>query len=300
MPWLTLLVLAEGEFERNLLAGRPLHVGAHQGGRLPRPTFRRTTAVGLGARADRRARSAAARPRPISRGFASELARVAGQRRVAAHLAAAARRRTRAYTAFVVPTFEVGRKAGLGQPIDDDADAGMKLAWRSGGATEFPIYYEWYFRTGEAGDFEDLVERMKPRPIDKRVGIRDIDIAHPGFGMPLVPVPVGPGDADHEGVVGLEGALKAPTMEPKPLDPIEPVSRRRPRTIVNAPAIAQATGDGDPVIAPPLYGGWHALVDRVDPAAMDRLGQRAQSSIRARARPRAWARASSARTRRTT
>ena len=36
---------------------------------------------------------------------------------------------------------------------------------------------------------EDLVERMKPRPVDKRVGVRDIDIANPGFGMPLVPVP---------------------------------------------------------------------------------------------------------------
>jgi hypothetical protein len=171
-----------------------------------------------------------------------------------------------AYTAFVVPTFDVGRKAGLGQPIDDNADAGTKLAWADG-ATEFPIYFEWYFRTSEAGDFEDLVERMKPRPVDKRVGIRDIDIANPGFGMPLVPVPVGPGEHDHEGVVGLEGALKAPTMEPKPLDPRSQFPQEA-ADIVNAPAIAQAAGDGDPLIAPPLYGGWHALVDRVDPAQM--------------------------------
>ncbi len=108
---------------------------------------------------------------------------------------------------------------------------------------------------------------MKPRPVDKRVGIRDIDIANPGFGMPLVAVPLGPGEDDHKGVVGLEGALKAPTMEPKPLDPLSEFPEKA-ADIVNAPAIAQVSGAGDPVIAPPLYGGWHALVDRVDPAGM--------------------------------
>ncbi len=40
---------------------------------------------------------------------------------------------------------------------------------------ELPVYYEWYFRTGENEDFESLVKRLEPRPVDKRVGIRDMD-----------------------------------------------------------------------------------------------------------------------------
>jgi hypothetical protein len=264
VPWLTLLVLAEGEFEINRSPSKPLpsvrikaanakayfppdgelwawaHVqilGEVGGGNTPDP-------AGLASK--------------LGKSPDSGVSRLISARRLDPETA---------YTAFVVPTFDVGRKAGLGQPIDDNADAGTKLAWADG-ATEFPIYFDWYFRTGETGDFEDLVERMKSRPVDKRVGIRDIDIANPGFGMPLVPVPVGPGEHDHEGVVGLEGALKAPTMEPKSLDPLSQFPEKA-ADIVNAPAIAQAAGDGDPLIAPPLYGGWHALVDRVDPTAMD-------------------------------
>ena len=116
------------------------------------------------------------------------------------------------YAAFVIPTFEVGRKAGMGLAINDASDSGVAIAWAAG-ASEFPIYYEWRFRTGEEGDFEDLVERMVPRPVDRRVGVRDIDIASPGFGMPVVAEAIG--DDHHIGVVGLEGALKAPTMQPK-------------------------------------------------------------------------------------
>ncbi len=165
-----------------------------------------------------------------------------------------------------MPTFEVGRKAGLGLAFDDEHDFGMALSWEGG--AEFPVYYEWYFRTGEGGDFEDLVQRIQPRPVDPRVGVRDMDIAAPGFGMPVVAEPVGPGDppSHHEGVVGLEGALKAPTMTPKPLDPRSKFPEEA-ATIVDAPADAQASGDSDPVVAPPLVGGWHALLDRVDPGS---------------------------------
>ena len=103
------------------------------------------------------------------------------------------------------------------------------------------MYYEWYFRTGEGGDFEDLVERITPRPVDKRVGIRDIDIAAPGFGMPLVPRPwTGRSASHHRGVVGLEGALKAPTMEPKPLDPTSTFPQEASK-IVNPPRSRKRT-----------------------------------------------------------
>ena len=158
----------------------------------------------------------------------------------------------------------MGRKAGLGQAVAD-ADPGLAIAWAT--ATELPVYYEWYFRTGAAGDFESMVRALKPRPIDKRVGIRDLDIQQPGFMMPPIASP--PDD-----VVGLEGAILAPTSEPKPLSA---TSNFGPaiETIVNLAADVEQSGvagdgagNGDPVVTAPLYGRWHALVQRIsaDPA----------------------------------
>ena len=55
-------------------------------------------------------------------------------------------------------------------------------------------------------------------------------------------------------------------MEPRSLDPTSgfPVDAAK---IINLPAEAQQGGSSDPVVAPPLMGGWHVLLDRVDPAA---------------------------------
>lgn len=157
------------------------------------------------------------------------------------------------YTAFVVPTFEVGRKAGLGEPVGD-ADDGSTRSWE-GPATQFPTYFEWSFRTGIEGDFESLVRVLVPRDVDPRVGSRDMDVSNPGFGVPHV---VNPPD----GVVGLEGALLAPTTVRKGLaatsdfvPQVEPV--------IDAPAEARTAGEPDPLVAPPIYGCWHAQVERV-------------------------------------
>jgi hypothetical protein len=263
-PWISLLVLAESEFDRNLVPGRPLTsviLKATEAASFFPPddqlwAWAHVQIVGeivgdgapdLAQLQDR-----------LAKAPDSGVSRLVSPRGLDSNTP---------YYAFVVPTFEVGRKAGLGLKIDDDTESGMALSWRAG-AIEFPVYFEWYFRTSEGGDFEDLVERITARPINPRVGVRDIDIAAPGFGMPVVAEALGPGDppSHHRGVVGLEGALKAPTMEPKPLDPTSTFPQEASK-IVNAPAIAQADGDSDPIVAPPLIGGWHALVDRVDPAA---------------------------------
>jgi hypothetical protein len=258
-PWITLLVLAEGEFDRDRSPDRPLtsvRIKIPDATSLFPPDDQLWAWAHVQISGDLGQSTTpdnAALQTRLAQSPDSAVSRLICPRRLQPNTA---------YTAFVIPTFEVGRKAGLGAAINDAAESGVALAWR-GGAAEFPVFYEWYFRTGEVGDFEDLVERIVPRPIDPRVGVRDIDIASPGFGMPVVPVPVGPDH--HEGVVGLEGALKSPTMQPKPLDPLSKFPDHA-ADIVNAPAVAQAAGEADPVVAPPLYGGWHVLVDRVDPA----------------------------------
>jgi hypothetical protein len=258
LPWLTLLVLEESEFERSRLPGRPLtsvRIKVPDVGDLfPRPDqiwawahvqVAESMGDGVAPDPDQLKNILAANP---DRG----LSRVFSARRL---------RPGTPYFGFLVPTFEVGRKAGVGLAFDDAAASGLEISWQSG--AEFPVYFEWYFRTGKVGDFEELATRLKPRPIDSRVGIRDMDIAAPRFGMPDVVPPVAQGH--HKGVAGLEGALKSPTMQPKPLDP-QSTFPADVAAIVNSKADAQREAQSDPVVAPPFHGGWHVLLDRVDPA----------------------------------
>jgi len=161
------------------------------------------------------------------------------------------------YSAFLVPTFEVGRLAGLGVKVAD-TDDGSRRSWETADNL-FPVFYDWSFRTGVGGDFESLVRALVPRDMDPRVGIRDMDISHPGYGVPTAANP--PDDA-----VGLEGALLAPTTVRKGLvDTSDFVPQIEP--ILNAPAEALAAGEVDPVVQPPIYGCWPAQVDRVSSTA---------------------------------
>ncbi|MBX3082874.1 MAG: hypothetical protein KF716_14640 [Anaerolineae bacterium] len=164
------------------------------------------------------------------------------------------------YHAFVIPTFEAGRLAGLGLPttgIDS-----LAPSWGNG-QTQYPVYYHWSFRTGERGDFEYLVNLLEPREVDRRVGIRDMDMQNPGFGTVGMMT-----------VMGLEGALKAPQTEPKPdtWPPANPAARPQFLTTLADMVNLQdtllnpadpANGQPDPIISPPLYGRWHALQTRL-------------------------------------
>lgn len=177
-----------------------------------------------------------------------------------------------AYHAFVIPAFETGRLAGLGMEIPEGIN-GQKASWEDG-ATVYPIYYRWFFRTGTKGDFEFLVDLLEARPVDERVGVRDMDMQDPNYettGM------LSPFD-----VMGLEGALKSTEMKPFPLPwpPAGSVVEDPPpgspgRFLKDLEAnvnmqftLQQAETDGnphpDPIISPPLYGKWYAQVDRLD------------------------------------
>ena len=166
------------------------------------------------------------------------------------------------YHAFVIPTYEVGRKAGLGDPVSD-ATPGLALSWAT--ARVFPVYYEWWFATGPDGDFESLVRALEPRDIDPRVGIRSMDVQAPGFLLPAT-------NGQPDGVVGLEGVLLAPTTEHVPVAPACDLPQNL-AVQVNLPADqsdAGVTAGDDPVISAPLYGRWHALVERVLPFTTQR------------------------------
>jgi hypothetical protein len=173
-----------------------------------------------------------------------------------------------AYSAFVIPAFETGRLAGLELPT---ATINAQLpSWDANGAKgEMPVYYEWFFRTGVNADFESLVRLLEPRPMDPRVGIRDMDCHRPDFVK-------ADGSGELPGtkpeLIGLEGALKSPstvsTVFPQP--PTETTFQQELQKIVNLPfEIVGTDVSGDPVISIPLYGGKHAKKSLTDIVKLD-------------------------------
>lgn len=178
-----------------------------------------------------------------------------------------------AYHALVIPAFEVGRLAGLGLDIPPGG-SGQLSAW-SDGQRIHPIYYRWFFRTGDKGDFEFLVDLLDPRPADKRVGVRSMDMQNPGYEVE--------GMSGSLRVMGLEGALKSTEMEPSPAQWPPPGT-----DFNNPPAgsagrflqqleqkvnlqfdLQQPSGDPhpDPIVSPPLYGRWYAMAERLEALA---------------------------------
>ena len=279
-PWISLVVLADGEFTPNPPDGaRTLpSIMVHDCATLPRSdqlwawahvqVNRQLPGTGV---VSGDANQISARVADVL----SENADLACSRLVCPrHLAP-----DTAYHAFVVPSFEAGRLAGL-FPNPPAASVGAP-SWTSGQVDrELPVYFRWSFRTGVVGDFEYLVRLLKPRPADPRVGRRPVDVLDPGDGLHPID------DADLGGVVQLGGALQVPDealdqdarderllyeawaggppgTHPFQSDLAALVNLGADYPTAAAPAPGDPGGGDDPVITPPLYGRWHAPVVRV-------------------------------------
>ena len=247
-PWLVLVVLTDDELGDEAPAG--------PGGRLPSVT---TTAAAL----PRLDQSWAWAHLQVE-GFdpATEtLAELLGiqSRRVRSRLLAPRRLsgHTR-YTALVVPAFERGRLAGLGEPIPESVD-GLTPAWAPGAAgIRVPVFHRWSFQTGPEGDFEQLASRLRARRVGPEVGQRDLDARTPDPALPPAAT----------AMLTMGGALLSPLAEPGPWDPVERASFVAAlAATLNAPADALAAETGPRIVAPPLWARWHAARDRLDPAA---------------------------------
>jgi len=186
------------------------------------------------------------------------------------------------YHAFLIPAFETGRLAGLGEdPKDVPA---QKSSWTTGSTADssvrpndYPVYYHWEFKTGRNGDFESLVRILTAKPLGPNFGKRDMNIQKPGMGLD---------DMANTTVLGLEGALKPPSFTPTvwPGGAGDTQFRDKLKLILNVSAdISETTQDSsnvvnpfydpndpdvfysekvvdDPVVSPPIYGKWQALM----------------------------------------
>ena len=289
-PWLALVVLEEDEFAEATVPGRPLPaVAVVPGTPLPAPdelwawahvhvnrsllpTGAATTSDDMGA------------VLPLLAGALTEnpdlgYSRLVSPRRL---------HESTAYHAFLVPAFESGRLAGLGHDPAGAPDA-LHGAWTPyGGAADagmLPYYHRWYFRTGAVGDFEYLVRLLRPKPVDPRVGARDMDVLRPGSNLPPIDDP-----ALH-GVLWLGGALQVPAEDLDQAaqderdrrehwaDPYPHPFQRALAGLVDladdyaaqpAAAANRASNlgaavqfDPDPLVVPPIYGRWHSLTSRL-------------------------------------
>jgi hypothetical protein len=172
-----------------------------------------------------------------------------------------------AYYACLVPTYDVGRKAGLGDSVTPEEEQALSPAWSSNPGAhvddrlKLPVYFHWEFSTGLAGDFESLARRLEPNPLPRTVGLRPIDVSNPGWGMPRRQ-PGAPGT-----VLDLGGALRTPETEPGPWpDDARRSFQQSLRQILNAPAAHEPASSEPALLGPPLYGQWYARQQTV-PAA---------------------------------
>lgn len=199
-----------------------------------------------------------------------------------------------AYHAFLVPVFESGRLAGLGLDLSKAPHATFS-AWGDyagkEGGSQFPYYFRWSFQTGEVGDFEYLVRLLQPKPVDKRVGTRDMDVQNPGSNLAGIDNP------ELAGILKLGGALRIPrdTMQPEDLEEFDKydqwaqpfpqpfqsdlaafinldddyaalsaeAAHAQPQVPDELTDYDDERPDKDPLITPPLYGRWHALTNRL-------------------------------------
>jgi hypothetical protein len=186
------------------------------------------------------------------------------------------------YHAFLVPAFETGRLAGLGAEASEMSNVKAQEASFGSAHTQYedryPYYYQWYFKTGAAGDFESMVRRIVPRPADPKVGKRPMDVQEPGYNVSY------PATPPFDGTLQLEGALMATSSREAYPWTGSTTYRDRLADLLNlSEDLMEATFPSgqfygtnpfgytgasqpiqdDPVITPDIYGRWHNLKKRV-------------------------------------
>jgi hypothetical protein len=158
------------------------------------------------------------------------------------------------YTAFLVPAFEIGRQAGIGSDVSAVTTADPAWTSMTTAPLRLPFYYAFEFHTSDEGDFESLVRRLTPQVLPADVGIRLMDVSNPQPGIsPAGPPPL-----------GLQGALQSVLTQPTSWnDPQKSAFQTDVQNFVNNPAASFDPAQPDPIIAPPIYGRWHAAVSAV-------------------------------------
>ena len=170
------------------------------------------------------------------------------------------------YRAFLLPSFETGRLAGLGQPVAaSSADA---LAWDGKAANadlDFPVYYQWAFQTGADENFEALARLLKPRVLTPKPAMLAVVLPLNSASAPLASGQ----QARQAGPTTPSGPLALPM--PAVVEPWGTASVPPPAAVVNELYTELSLGltppatspRNRPVVTPPVYGRAYASSDQL-------------------------------------
>lgn len=176
------------------------------------------------------------------------------------------------YTAFLIPTFEAGRCAGTGDSYDTTLPL-ETVAWSSAGGANlrYPVYYQWDFRTDNAANFEYAVRQLRALDLaevtlGQESGGNTMQLNATGYGFIDPPAPYQE--------VSLVGALQpigqnddflpVPGFTEPLRDLLNLTEKRLQETAGRISAFSL-----DPVVTPPVYGRWHAGIKMVEPLPYD-------------------------------
>jgi hypothetical protein len=238
-PWICLVVAQESEIGSLVPAGRDRQLGAVTLNNAPLPDLTQSWAWA-------HAQVLGAPDAPATDFDSRAIAAIWAQQRERLSARLLCPRQLNpltSYQAFVVPAFERGRRAGLGD--SPSGVARLALAWQVGQpSVTLPFYFNWRFHTGEAGDFASLAAKLQPignLPDEAWKG--KIAVSPPGV------------DPPNWQVVDLAGALLPQNADIpvwKDLDAHGFTTALAART--------DATGNR---LEPPLYGRWLAATSRL-------------------------------------
>lgn len=269
-PWITLLVLCEDEFEYQTRSGTPvpfvrIHANCIGDALYPENEIHHFAHVQvLQSIADDKigdaSQAGAAISEVVQRNPDLALSRLISPRKLSGNTH---------YHAFLVPAYETGRLAGLGQSTANVP--AQQASWKLAGSSaniDMPFYYTWEFSTGSSGDFQTLVSKLTPQTESNNTG-REMDLSDPGLGLH---------PTNSDAVALMEGALKS-LGHSTPAWPKEDMALKsklleilnlnetlrdkdKPKPPSSSPFYSPNPVD-DPIITPPIYGQWHAAVKKL-------------------------------------
>lgn len=174
------------------------------------------------------------------------------------------------YEVLLVPTFELGRLAGLGHSVTETLLG--QCAWEKDWASQknrpdgltFPVYLKWKFKTSDVkADFKTLASHLfftGDNEYDRMKAYLDVDISQSGLGDVHL---------DEEMVVDVPSALVLDNDNPslreedavytsalKELLELNPVLKEN--------TIGEINMEEDPWIVPPVYGARHLLTTQAE------------------------------------
>ena len=246
-PWLSLIVLADDEIDG---------VAPPQGAELGLVNLKDATVLPKHDQLWAWAHVQVVGETTVTQARVAELLATAPERVISRIIAPRRMEPRVAYTAFLVPTFQRGVLAGMGQDPADSID-GLEPAWTtsSTGPLALPVYFQWRFGTGLAGDFESLARLITAWPTPPNIGVRDLDVSAPSPEAPPA----------HDTPVGMLGMLRGTTTPETPW----PVAANATDTewiawlkqLLNIPVERLNAKNKPRTVTPPLYGQWHAAMD---------------------------------------